>query len=76
MGSRKSCPLWTPAEGGSTEQEGVEHGFYYAFSDLRDRFQRGYDEAIIDEDDFVTIKVPSFYELSFNVTTVGLALSR
>ncbi len=57
-------------------EEGVEAGFYYEFSDLRDRFQRGYDEAIIDEDDFVTIKVPSFYELTFNVTTVGIALGR
>ena len=57
-------------------EEGIEHGFNYGFSDLRDRFQRGYDEAIMDEDDFVTIKVPSFYEINFNVTTEGLALVR
>ncbi len=57
-------------------EEGIEAGFYYEFGDLRERFQTRYDEAIRDESDFVTIKVPSFYEITFNVTTVGLALGR
>ena len=60
-------------------EEGREAGFYYEFSDLRDRFQEMYNEAIEDEDDFVTIKIPSYYEnyeIGFHVTTVGLALGR
>ena len=55
-------------------EEGIDADFFYTFHDLKDRFQERYVEAIADESDLVTIKIPSHYEISFNVTTVGLAL--
>ena len=57
-------------------EEGVEYGFNYDFSTLVNQFEDAYADAILAEDDLVTIKVPSYYELTFNVTTVGLALGR
>lgn len=55
-------------------EEGIEAGHSYTFGDLRDRFEQEYAASVENEDDFVTIKIPSGSEMNFNVTTVGLAL--
>lgn len=56
----------------------AEYGerWHYDFEDLRDRFERGLREATQHGDDYVTVKVPSFHELTFDVETVRKALGR
>jgi hypothetical protein len=56
----------------------AEYGerWYYDFHGLRDRFERGLREADRDGDRYVTVKVPSFHELSFPIDTVRKALGR
>ena len=48
----------------------------YSFSDLRDRFESAYEEAIVDGEDSVVIKIPSGSEWYAGLAIVGLALGR
>jgi len=61
---------------GDLYEEGQEHGFFYEFGDLLGRFEPAWEEAILEGDDFLTIKIPSFYELNFETKIVGTALGR
>lgn len=63
------------------EMEACEHDaeygerWHYDFNGLKDRFERALREAQ-DGDRYVTVKVPSFHELSFPIDTVRKALAR